>query len=469
MKTLAIILIGFFVTFCSEQQGLLEQINRSGELRVVTRDSLSTCYRVGDGFAGFEYSLARRFADELGVRLKMILVENDHQALEAIRSGKGHLLAGIGIVPGQDPNAPWEPSGHSGEAGYLRFGPVYWKIRRQVVYRRGTKRPRCIRDLAGRLVEIAPGYGYTDMLRDLADKDPDLIWRERELPDTEALLSLVLGKKVDITIADSSEVSLLRQRYPELSPAFDIGEPQLLVWGMTTDAGDGLYLATRLFFEKMKKNGDLEDIIERHYGHMEHFDYVETHRFLRHTKARLPKYTEHFKTAAAKYNLDWRLLSAIGYQESHWDPDAVSPTGVRGIMMLTSDTAKQLGVVDRTDEKESIFGGARYFAQIKARLPEQVEEPDRTWFALAAYNVGPGHLEDVRVLARRAGANPDRWRDVSRFLPLISEKKWYTKTRYGYARGHEPVHFVRNVRRYYDRLVWLDSSHPLVAMKRKNR
>ncbi|NNJ84894.1 MAG: membrane-bound lytic murein transglycosylase MltF, partial [Gammaproteobacteria bacterium] len=439
MKIIATILIGLFVTFCSEPRTLLEQIKQSGELRVVTRNSLTTCYPTGNDFAGFEYSLARRFADELGVRLTMILVENDSQAVEAIERGEGHLVAGF--------------RAGSGNSTSGRFGPVYQQIHQKVIYRRKGKHPNGLRDLAGRLLEVASGHGYADMLRELANKNPDIIWRERPSLGTAELLSLVLEQKVDITIVDSNEFSLLRQHYPELSSGFNIGNPESLVWAVPIGADDSLYIKTLLFFEKIKKNGALEDLIEHHYGHMKYFNYVETRRFLRDVKRRLPEYLTYFKTAAADHNIDWRLLSAIGYQESHWNPDAVSPTGVQGIMMLTANTAKQLGVVDRTDEKESIFGGARYFAWMKKRIPKQVEEPDRTWFALAGYNVGLGHVEDARILAQEGGADPNRWRDVREFLPLISQKKWYVKTKHGYARGHEPVQFVRNIRRYYDRLI----------------
>nr|VFJ93500.1 MAG: membrane-bound lytic murein transglycosylase F [Candidatus Kentron sp. H]VFJ94309.1 MAG: membrane-bound lytic murein transglycosylase F [Candidatus Kentron sp. H]VFK00942.1 MAG: membrane-bound lytic murein transglycosylase F [Candidatus Kentron sp. H] len=443
MRILTIILMGLFVPFCSDRQGLLEQIERSRELRVVTRNSLTTCYRAGDGFAGFEYSLARRFAETLGVRLTIVFVDNDRQAMAALERGEGHLAAGL-------------RAGSPESGTVVRWGPVYQQFHRQVVYRYGGRRPDDPGDLAGRFVEIASGHGYGAMLGGLADKYPDMVWRAHPSLGVAELLSLVLQRKVDLTIADAHELALLRQGYPELGAAFTLGDPQSLVWGVLFDTDDGLYLRVLRFFEEVKRKGELATLMERYYGHMDDFDYVETHRFLRHVKSRLPKYMTHFKAAAARHNLDWRLLSAIGYQESHWNPEAVSPTGVRGIMMLTADTARQVGVRDRTDERESILGGARYFVRVKKKIPTRIQEPDRTWLALAAYNVGFGHLEDARILTQRAGADPDLWRDVKRFLPLISQKQWYEKTRYGYARGHEPVQFVGNIRRYYDRLVWLN-------------
>jgi membrane-bound lytic murein transglycosylase F len=178
---------------------------------------------------------------------------------------------------------------------------------------------------------------------------------------------------------------------------------------------------------------------------------------MRDIEQRLPSYRDWFERAGEKTGIDWRLLAAMGYQESHWNPDAVSPTGVRGLMMLTRDTMKLLGIEeDRNDAQASIEGGARYVAQVMDRLPERIRNPDRTWMALAAYNAGYGHLQDARILAREDGADPDKWVDVKKYLPRLSQKKWYSKARHGYTRGHEPVRYVENVRSYYDILVWIN-------------
>jgi len=170
---------------------------------------------------------------------------------------------------------------------------------------------------------------------------------------------------------------------------------------------------------------------------------------------RLPQFMDMFTYAAYETGVDWRLLAAIGYQESHWDPAAVSPTGVRGIMMLTRAAAKDLGVDNRLDPMQSIRGGALYLKKMKSRISGEVQEPDLTWLALAAYNVGLGHLEDARILTQKNKGDPNKWVDVKENLPLLTQKKWFQQTRYGYARGREPVRYVENVRSYYDILLWL--------------
>jgi membrane-bound lytic murein transglycosylase F len=183
--------------------------------------------------------------------------------------------------------------------------------------------------------------------------------------------------------------------------------------------------------------------------------YVGAYTFARHLQERLPRYEQTFQQAAKQHGVDWRLLAAMGYQESLWQADATSKTGVRGLMMLTQNTAQAMGVVNRLDAKQSIRGGAKYIDKIKQRLPKSVQEPDRTWLALAAYNIGGAHLADARKLAKAEGLNPDKWLDVKKMLPRLAQKKWFSKTRYGYARGGETVHFVQNIRRYYDILNWV--------------
>lgn len=209
------------------------------------------------------------------------------------------------------------------------------------------------------------------------------------------------------------------------------------------------------FLDQAKKEGLLQRLKDRYYGHVDVLGYVGAYTFAQHLQQRLPRYESHFKQSGKQLDTDWRLLAAIGYQESLWQPGATSKTGVRGLMMLTNRTAQAMGVSNRLDPKQSIQGGSKYFVQIRSELPESIKEPDRSWFALAAYNIGGAHLEDARKMAEKEGLNPNKWLDVKKMLPRLAQKQWYAKTRYGYARGGETVHFVQNVRRYYDILTWV--------------
>lgn len=444
MKTFTTFLLGLFLTFCSDQPTLLEQIKRGGKLKVITFDSLTTVYQGPSGPTGVEYDLAKRFAEELGVELVIVKAGTQRDVLSELIRHRGHLAAAALMITPERKRR-------------IRFGPSYQEVAQQVVYRNTTRKPRGLKDLGGRHIELVSDSPEAHYLSSIAGSHPGLEWHDNREANHRELLSLVWERMVDFTIASSNEIVLTRRFYPELRVAFDIGAPHSLAWAFPLDTDDSLYVATIHFFNKIRRSGELDQLLDRHYGHLESFDYVGLRHLMLHTHQRLPKYQAIFQQAALENQLDWRLLAAIGYQESHWDPEAVSPTGVRGIMMLTQGTARQMGVQERVDPRQSILGGARYFTRVKNKIPARIREPDRTWFALASYNIGFGHLEDARKLTDRRGGDPDKWIDVKQQLPLLSREEWYKKTRHGYARGHEAVNYVDNIRHYFDMLVWFET------------
>jgi membrane-bound lytic murein transglycosylase F len=426
-------------------QSLVESIKQDGQLVVLTRNSPTTYFEDVDGPAGLEYELTKMFANELGVELTLVLPQTLDDLLEGIEEGTAHIAAaGLTITKEREKK--------------LRFGPAYQEITEQLIYNINNRRPRSLSRLDGSL-EVVANSSHDERLRQLSETTPELSWKATTTNETEDLLQMVADGIIEYTIADSNTFALNQRFYIDLRAAFDISEPQPLAWALPRSEDNSLYLEVHKFFNKIKQNGELDRVTERAYGHVEDFDYVGTKIFRRHIETRLPEFQEMFETAAEENNLDWRLLAAMGYQESHWDPDAVSPTGVRGIMMLTLKTAKDLGIKDRLVPYNSIEGGARYFRQTLDRIPPSITEPDRTWMAMAAYNVGYGHLEDARVIAEQLGKNPDLWIDVKTTLPLLAKRKWYKNTRYGYARGWEPIQYVENIRSYYDILKWVDDSN----------
>ena len=354
----------------------------------------------------------------------------------------------------------------------MRFAPAYDEITEQIIYRSGRRRPKNADDLAKGILEVVKGTSHINSLKKLQKKTPALEWYVNDDLDTDGLLYLVNEGLIDYTVADSNQIKLIRRFYPKLNIAFNITEPRKLAWALSPSRDNSLYDEVVHFFADIKKDKTLDQLIERHYGHATSLNYVGLCKFREHKKKRLPLYQAYFEEAAKKYNFDWRLLAAIGYQESHWLKNARSPTGVRGIMMLTRGTARQMGIKNRNDPKQSIMGGARYFRHRIDKIPERIPEPDRTWMALAAYNVGYGHLEDARRLTQKLGGNPDKWIDVKKTLPLLSQKKWYKQTRHGYARGKEPVRYVENIRSHYELLVWLTGEDQIgknaMAVKEKN-
>jgi membrane-bound lytic murein transglycosylase F len=427
---------------CSnEASSQLEHVKERGKLIVVTRNAATTYYEGPEGPTGLEYELLKGFADELGVELQLVVAPNPQTILSLLAEGAADL--GAAGLTATKPREVW-----------LRFSRPYQHIHSQLIYRTGTPRPGDPGEIAGHL-EILTDSSHEEALLHLRNAYPELNWHSNPRVDSEELLAMVWHKQIDYTIADSNEFVINQRFMPELRVAFDLGEPQPLGWAFPRFHDESLYLAANDYLQRMEESGALAQLLERYYGHLENFDYVGIRIFMRHINERLPQYRALFELSAREIDLDWRLLAAAAYQESHWDPDAVSPTGVRGIMMLTHNTARELGLNNRTDPVESIHGGARYLSQLHARIPERIQEPDRSWLALAAYNIGFGHMEDARVLTQRNGGNPDRWKDVKQRLPLLHQRKWHSQTRFGYARGKEALQYVENIRSYYDILVWL--------------
>jgi len=429
-------------------QNKLEQIKRAGVLHVLTRNDPTTYYESPEGYTGLEYDLVMLFANQLGVKVKFETPNTFNDILNRIAKGKADIAAAGLTITGQ-------------RSKKMRFAPAYHEITEQLIYRSGTRRPNDINGLIHGIIEVAKGTSHIDSLTYLKLDTPALTWNINDELDTDGLLYLVNEGLIDYTVADSNQAVLISRFYPKLNIAFDISEPRRLAWALPPSDDNSLYDEVVRFFERIKKDKTLDQLLEKHYGHTSSLSYIGNCKFRQQQKSRLPLYRKYFNSAAEQYHIDWRLLAAIGYQESHWQDNAASSTGVEGIMMLTNDTASELGVKDRTDPDQSIAGGARYFQQRIQTIPEQIPEPDRTWFALASYNVGLGHLEDARDLTKKQGGNPDKWMDVKQHLPLLTQKKWHQQTKHGYARGREPVEFVENIRSYYELLVWLTEENQI--------
>ncbi len=412
-------------------------------IRVITRLAPSTYYIDKDGETGLEYELLSRFARELGVDYELVIVNNTADIAQLISTNQADLAA-VGMIHPTDNDQR------------LVFGPGYQWVTKQVVYRNGQSKPHNLGEMYPHILHLSEGMLQSAVLEQYRRRYPTLAWEIHPDKSTYELLQMVERGEIRYTVAYSNELAHARLLNPEIRTAFDISSQQPLSWLLKLeDHDDSLLQSVQQFYQKITADGRLAELIQQFYGPVEFFDYVDSRKFIDRYHRRLRELKPLFQAAAAEFAFDWRLLAALSYQESHWDPMARSATGVRGIMMLTRATARHVGVTDRLDAQQSIQGGANYLRQLAEKIPARIGEPDRTWFMLAAYNVGFGHLEDARVLTQKQGADPDSWDAVKTHLPLLSKKSWYAQTRYGYARGHEPVQFVKNIRKYYNVLVQL--------------
>jgi membrane-bound lytic murein transglycosylase F len=439
---LVLLVVSLLMAGCKheKQESNLQQVLSKKVVRVGTLFGPNSYYIDANGPAGFEYELAQKYADYLGVSLEIVPSYNLTELFPKLEDGSVDILAaGLSVTPKR--------------LEKFRFAPSYDQISQKLVFKQGRIRPRDLDDLTGALV-VSSGSSHAENLARLQSEHTSLNWQETVELDSDELLQKVLEGEIDYTIADSNTLAINRRYYPEISIGFTIKDPEPLAWVVAKSTDDSILASLIEFFGHVHSDGTILALNDRYYGHIQKFNYVDTRMFMQAVENTLPKYQALFQQYAQE--LDWRLLAAISYQESHWNPKARSPTGVRGMMMLTLPTAKQMGVSSRLDAEQSIRGGAKYLKKLISRIPERIDDPDRLWFALASYNIGWGHVEDARKITQRQGGDPDRWVDVKLRLPLLKQKKYYKKTRYGYARGDEPVVYVENIRRYYDTLTWID-------------
>ena len=432
----------FFVNISKQKitPTLLSKIKEKKRLDVVILNS-PTVYYVGSyKKRGFEYELISSYAKELGVDLNLTVVYTVSEALKRTREGVGDItVASISEIPSR--------------AKEFKFGPQYYTTQEHLIcnnsmYKKGTI-PKNIQDLAGLKIVVGKDTGYEVTMSKIAQNVAGLEFESTDQYSTEQLLERTHNQKVDCTVADSNIFRINQRYYPELVRTLVLSDKKHLAWILRkgdNSVNDSLYK----WLNAYEHSGKMAELRDFYYSFLDIFDYYDTTVFYKRLKTRLPKYEKYFKEAEKKYNIPWLLLAAQSYQESHWNPKAKSHTGVRGLMMLTQATAKQMGVKNRLNVKESIDGGAKYLSKMEKRFPPEIKGKSRWAFTLAAYNVGMGHIHDAQTLARKLNKNPYSWNDIKKVLPLLSQKKYYKSLKHGYARGNEPVRYVNSIQHYLD-------------------
>ncbi len=413
-------------------------------LVVAMRPGPTTWFSGADGdAAGLDRDLAEMFAAELGLPLRVLPVANPAQLIAAIESGEAQIGAGGFYKPAE---------GFASEAAPpLLYTRGYYAIEPVLVYNTEGFRPASWDDLSGETVGIVAGTG---LLAKIRTDHPEVRWHELGPPAAEGLIEQVSEGLLGYAVVASNEAAAARNVFLNVETAFTVGPKRDVVWILPPTQAS-LRDQANAFFDRIRSNGSLQRLIDRYVGYAHRVEHIDASAFQDRIRAVLPTYLALFHQAQQQSGIEWRLIAAIAYQESHWDPQATSATNVRGMMMLTEDTARRLRVVDRLDPRQSIVAGARYLADLKRSLPQRITEPDRTWIALAAFNIGIGHLEDARVLAARQKLNPDSWSDLKKTLPLLAQTDLADQTKYGAARGGQAMVFVESVRAYYDVLLRL--------------
>jgi len=417
---------------------ILDEIKKTKKLSVVLLNSPSTYYIGSDGAKGFEYDLLNAYAKHLGVSLEIKVANTIAEAIKLSKDPSVHITSSALAKT-------------KSRKEKFNFGPAYFEVHEQVICNRSMIRsrkfPRDIESLKGLKIMVGDGTSYSDTIEKLQDDGYDINMTLTSNLSTEELLRMVASSEIDCTIADSNIFAINQRYYPEIALAFAISDSQQLAWVLAKDSKE-LEADMYTWLNEFNQSGKLIALKDHYYSYASFFNYYDTTMFYKRIKSRLPKYEKYFKTYSHKYGFDWTLIAAQSYQESHWNSKAKSFTGVRGLMMLTRNTAKLLGVKNRLSPKQSIKGGVRHLNQMLKNVPKEVVGEDRIKFALGAYNVGMGHIYDARKLAQKMNLNQNIWSDLKKVLPLLSQKRYYKTLRHGYARGNEPVQYVESIYDY---------------------
>lgn len=430
-----------FLGACSKQEdGQLDTsiLPPKGEtLRVVTRSGPTTHYI--DRFekhGGPEVILINKLAADNGWQVQWLVVDSTAKVLQTLEENRAHIAA-AGLTITKERNKTFKE------------GPSYLSVQEQLVcHQKYDNFPRKPEDLVGHKIRVTARSSYVDTLKRYQQKMPELQFVEEEDYTTEMLLAEAAELK-GCVVADSNIVTKTQRLFPDLRVGFSFPGKHDLGWYLPADAS-ALADLTRNWMKGQKGKLAIAEMNNVHYSYISDFDFVDLRALNKNIEERLPKYRKYFEQAEEETGIPADLLAALSYQESHWNPDAVSPTGVRGIMMLTQNTAESLGVKDRLDPEEAILAGARYLKDRYDRLPDTIPDRDRWFQAMASYNIGRAHVLDARLYAKNTGKDPDSWADLREVLPLKADKRYYPKMKYGYARGYEPVLYVRRIRNYRD-------------------
>ncbi len=453
MRLFTSLLLVFLVAACTPPEDQAKQkaaLANNHELIFVTHNSPTTYYINGDNqFAGIEYDLATLFVNEYApeYQIKFLLVNSISDVIPALLKGKANIAAANLSVT------------HLRQQ-LVQFSKPYQETQQQLIYNNELdEKPKDLASIADKKIAVPEGTSFAERLGQIQKQQPTLHWQTIKQTNSESLLDEVASGVLDFTVADSHLVAVMQNYYPNLAVGMPIGKPDNIAWALPKNADPQLVKKVNAFFDKIRKDGTLRNLIDRYYGNTKRLNTQDITSFLKLSNTLLPKYKHLFKQAQEVTGIDWRLLAAVSYHESHWDTFNTSPTNVRGLMMLTEGTADLMGVTDRLDPKQSIPAGAKYILKMKDTIPERIPEPDRTYLALAAYNIGYAHVEDARVLATRLKLNPDSWADVKRTLVMLNNPEYYSTAKFGYASGGAPVIFVESIRSYQRILERYQPSH----------
>ncbi len=420
-----------------EFSGDLAEIKKRKVLRVLTRNSASTYFLWRGELLGFEYELARRFADKHKLRLEMVVPPSRDLLIPWLKQGKGDIVAAAMTI------------NEERRAQGVKFSRPYHKISEILVTRKSDNSVTSPEDLQGRTVVVRRSSAYWQSLEAIRQQGIDFeLVAAPEAVETEELIGQVAEGKIDLTVADSHILDIELTWRDDIQAAFALGEPRSQGW-IVRNSNPELLKAVNGYLKK-EYRGLFYNITYKKY-------FKNPKRIRSHVDERadsgsnaLSPYDGLTRTYADRYGFDWRLVTSQMYQESRFDPKAKSWVGALGLLQVMPHTARELGIENLRDPEQGLHAGVKYLDWLRKRFEPELPMADRTWFALAAYNAGIGHVSDARRLAAKQGLDSNKWfGNVEKAMLLLSNRKYARKAKYGYVRGEEPVNYVRQIRDRY--------------------
>jgi len=417
----------------------LPGIRNTQVLRVLTRNNPATYFLWRGELLGFEYELARHFAKQQKLRVEMVVPPMREDLIPWLLEGKGDLIAASMTISDQR------------ESQGIEFSRPYLTASEIVVARAEEPLSRLASpgDLVGRTVVVRKSSSYWDTLQDLQKQGIALtVQAAPEDLETEEIIARVAEGEYDLTVADSHILDIELTWREDIRAAFPLGDPKEHGWAVRT-SNPKLLKAVNQYLRREHRGLFYNITFNKYFKNPRN---IREHLEFRTTRTgELSPYDDLAQTFAKHYGFDWRLVVAQMYQESRFDPDARSWSGAVGLMQVLPRTAKSLGFSTITTPEESIEAGVKYLDWVRERFEPELPVNVRTWFALAAYNAGHGHVLDARRLANQLGLNPDRWfGNVEKAIKLLARRKYARQARHGYCRGSEPVQYVREIKRRYE-------------------
>lgn len=443
MRWLFYFFLALSIVACGERSA--PSVHATKELVVLTRTG-PTSYSNDDtlGAVGFDHDLIQLFAKDMGLKVRFVMAASDADIYRRLINNEAHIAAAW-LTPIDDPE--------------IRSSSAYFQSSNILVTHEASLPINEIDQLAERTVHVVAGSRQATALREVQGQAPKLLIVDDTQRNELDLLESVATQRFEAALVDSAVFDIAGNYYPELQSSLTIGPARPIAWQFAPGSDPELLIKAEAFLTDIQKSGTMAHLKDRYFGHIERLNQADSVHFIERVRSTLPRYRAMFQAAQASTGIDWRLLAALAYQESQWDPLATSPTGVRGMMMLTEETADHLRVSNRLDANLSIRAGARYLSDLRDMLPDSVKEPDRLWLALAAYNLGMGHLNGARGIAQGLKANPDSWYEMKKVLPLMARPQYYKRLKSGKARGGEAVIMVENIRIYADILNRYEAPH----------